>query len=218
MKDNTIIFPDRAIDTVIFDIGGVLVELGRFRFLEKKGFTGELAQRVMCATMRSEDWVQLDLNLLSEEEILQRFIGNDPAIEKEIRHMFADVHGIVEPKETSLPWLERIRASGRRVLFLSNYSHKIMRECADSLYFLPEMDGGLFSCDVHMVKPDPAFYQLLIRKYALDPARCVFIDDLAANLEPAASLGIHTILFRSQAQAEQELDRLLEEPARGGAH
>ncbi|HAL59908.1 MAG TPA: hypothetical protein DCP64_11175, partial [Sarcina sp.] len=46
------------VDTVIFDIGGVLVELGRFRFLEKKGFTGELAQRVMQATMRSEDWVQ----------------------------------------------------------------------------------------------------------------------------------------------------------------
>ena len=68
------------VDTVIFDIGGVLVELGRFRFLEKKGFTGELAQRVMQATMRSEDWVQLDLNILSEDQILRSFIRNDPEI------------------------------------------------------------------------------------------------------------------------------------------
>lgn len=203
------VIKDHGIDTVIFDIGGVLVELGRFRFLEKKGFTGDLAQRVMYATMRSEDWVQLDLNNLSEEEILERFIENDPPIEKEIRHMFADVHGIVAPKERSLPWLQQVRASGRRILFLSNYSRKIMRDCADALYFLPEMDGGLFSCDVHRVKPDPAFYHLLIDKYDLEPARCVFIDDLAANLEPARELGIRTILFQSQDQAEQDLDRLL---------
>ena len=84
-----------------------------------------------------------------------------------------------------------------------------MRDCADALYFLPEMDGGLFSCDVHRVKPDPAFYHLLIDKYDLEPARCVFIDDLAANLEPARELGIRTILFQSQDQAEQDLDRLL---------
>ena len=200
---------NHEIDTVIFDIGGVLVDLGRFRFLEKKGFTGDLAHRVMYATMRSEDWVQLDLNNLSEEEILQLFIENDPQIEDQIRHMFADVHGIVEPKAASLPWLQRVRASGRRIFFLSNYSHKIMRECADALYFLPEMDGGLFSCDVHKVKPDPAFYKLLIEKYDLDPARCVFIDDLPANLEPAADLGIRTILFQSQDQAEQDLDRIL---------
>ena len=198
------------INTVIFDIGGVLVELGRFRFLESKGFTGELAQRVMYATMRSDDWVQLDLNVLSEGEILQRFIENDPGIEKEIRHMFADVHGIVEPREESLPWLCQVKAAGKKVLYLSNYSHKIMRECADALYFLPEMDGGLFSCDVHLVKPDPAFYELLIDRYALVPEQCVFIDDLETNLEPAKKLGIHTIHFQSPQQAREELDRLLE--------
>lgn len=200
---------NEPVDTVIFDIGGVLVELGRFRFLAKRGFTGDLARRVMQATMRSDDWVQLDLGNLPEEEILQLFIENDPEIEQEIRHMFADVNGIVEKKEASLPWLQRLRASGRRVLFLSNYSHKIIREAAEVLYFLPAMDGGLFSCDVHLVKPDPAFYEELIRRYDLVPERCVFIDDLPANLEPAKKLGIRTILFRSQEQAERDLERLL---------
>lgn len=199
----------RTIDTVVFDIGGVLVELGRFRFLEKKGFTGERANRVMDATMRSKDWVQMDLNNIPVEEILERFIRNDPEMEEEIRHMFGDLHGIVEPRESSLPWLRRVKESGRRILYLSNYSHKIMRECADALYFLPEMEGGLFSCDVHMVKPDPAFYQMLIDKYQLDPARCVFIDDLETNLEGARAVGMHTILFENPEQAEAELDRVL---------
>ena len=80
---------NKKIDTVVFDIGGVLVELGRFRFLEKKGFTGEKANRVMYATMRSKDWVQMDLNNIPVEEILERFIRNDPEMEEEIRHMLA---------------------------------------------------------------------------------------------------------------------------------
>ncbi len=197
------------VDTVIFDIGGVLVELGRFRFLEKKGFTGELAQRVMQATMRSEEWVQLDLNILSEDQILRSFIRNDPEIEKEIRHMFENVRGIVEPREESLPWLRHVKSLGRKVLYLSNYSPKIMRECTDALYFLPEMDGGLFSCDVHLAKPDPAFYRMLIDTYHLDPARCVFIDDLESNLVPARKIGMKTIRFEALKQAQEELDRLL---------
>lgn len=198
-----------VINTVIFDIGGVLVELGRHKFLESKGFIGELAQKIMYATMRSEDWVQLDLNNLSEDEILQRFIENAPEIEKEIRHMFSDVHGIVEPRAASLSWLKHVKSAGKRVLYLSNYSHKIMRECPDALYFLPEMDGGLFSCDVHMAKPDPAFYQLLIERYDLDTAACVFVDDLESNLEPAKALGMQTIHFRSMDQTRAELDALL---------
>ena len=200
----------KKIDTVVFDIGGVLVELGRFRFLEKKGFTGEKANRVMYATMRSKDWVQMDLNNIPVEEILERFIRNDPGMEAEIRYMFEDLNGIVERRESSLPWLRRIKESGRRILYLSNYSHKIMRECADALYFLPEMDGGLFSCDFHMVKPDPDFFRLLIEKYQLDPSRCVFIDDIETNLEGAQAVGMHTILFENPAQAEAELDRMLQ--------
>ncbi len=200
----------KQIDTVIFDIGGVLVELGRFRFLEKKGFTGEHANRVMYATMRSKDWVQMDLNKIPVEEILERFIQNDPEMEAEIRYMFEDLNGIVERRDSTLPWLKRVKESGRQVLYLSNYSHKIMRECADALYFLPEMDGGLFSCDVQMVKPDPAFYQMLIDQYHLAPDRCVFIDDLETNLEGARAVGLHTILFENSAQAEAELDKLLQ--------
>ena len=197
------------INTVIFDIGGVLVELGRFRFLEKKGFTGELAQRVMAATMRSDDWVQLDLDRLSEGEILRLFIENDPGIEKEIRHMFGDVHGIVEPRASALEWVRHVKGLGRQVLYLSNYSPKIMRECADALYFLPEMDGGVFSCEVHAAKPDPAIYRMLLERYGLDPARCVFLDDLEANLAPARALGMQTILFQTPEQARAELDQML---------
>jgi putative hydrolase of the HAD superfamily len=73
------------------------------------------------------------------------------------------------------------------------------------------MDGGLLSCDYQVIKPDPAFYQILIDKYDLVPSECVFLDDLEANLETAQKLGIHTILVKNHEQAKAELDRRLEE-------
>lgn len=205
------------IDTVIFDIGGVLVKLGRYEFLASKGYTGEIAHRIMHATMKSKDWVHLDLNDIPEEIVLRKFIENDPGIEKEIINVFSDVYGIVQEKERSLPWVKYVKSKGKKVLYMSNYSYKIMHDCPKALYFLPEMDGGLFSCDVHMVKPDLSFYNLLIKKYKLIPQKCVFIDDLEVNLEPAMALGMRTILFQTQEQAETELDNLLKSSKLGAS-
>lgn len=209
-RENTGISPRTGgIDTVIFDIGGVLVELGRYRFLARRGFTGELASRIVRATMRSDDWRQLDLGILPDEKVLELFIENDPEIEPQIRHFFADFHGVVEPRESTGPWLGRVKAAGVRILYLSNFSFKIRRECSDALYFMPQMEGGIFSCDVNLIKPDPAIYRLLLDRYGLDPARCVFIDDTAENLVPAGELGLHTLLFEDPAQAERMLDEML---------
>ena len=60
-----------------------------------------------------------------------------------------------------------------------------------------------------MIKPDPAFYRILIDKYDLDPARCVFLDDLEENLATARELGIHTILVRDHEQAAADLQKML---------
>ena len=73
------------------------------------------------------------------------------------------------------------------------------------------MDGGLLSCDYNVIKPDPAFYQILIDKYDLDPSKCVFLDDLEDNLAAAREFGIQTIQVRDHEQAASDLRALLEE-------
>ena len=67
------------------------------------------------------------------------------------------------------------------------------------------------SCDYHLIKPDPAFYQVLIDRYGLDPERCVFLDDLESNLETARKFGIHTIHVKNHEQAAEDLRQLLED-------
>ena len=48
-----------------------------------------------------------------------------------------------------------------------------------------------------MAKPDPRVFDLLTRRYGLDPARTVFTDDSATNVAAAAAAGFQSVLFTS---------------------
>ncbi|MES2097512.1 MAG: HAD family phosphatase [Pseudomonadota bacterium] len=55
------------------------------------------------------------------------------------------------------------------------------------------------SGDEKLVKPDAAIYRLALDRFGLEPGEAVFIDDNAANVAGAASVGIHALLFSDAA-------------------
>jgi putative hydrolase of the HAD superfamily len=75
--------------------------------------------------------------------------------------------------------------------------------------FLKWFDGGIFSGDVKLIKPEHAIYQMLQTRYQLEPAQTVFIDDLLANVKAARALGWHGIHFESAQQLQTELDAIV---------
>ncbi len=85
--------------------------------------------------------------------------------------------------------VSRLRADGVRVVLLSNSWG------ADEYPWdlLPTFDATVISGTVGIRKPDPGIYELAVKESGAPPERCVFIDDLALNLIPAADLGIATI-------------------------
>lgn len=64
------------------------------------------------------------------------------------------------------------------------------------------------SGDERLVKPDPAIYRLALDRFGLAAAGAVFIDDNAANVDAAAALGIHALLFTGAAPLRDDLRRL----------
>ena len=199
------------ISTVIFDIGGVLVDFGRQHFFEQFGHSPQMCMRLYESTVRSPYWKEFDLGRIPDEEVIDLFAAYAPELESEIREAMKCVHGVVRRMDAAIPWIRKIQESGRRTLYLSNYSMKVARDNEDAMDFLPYLDGGLLSCDYHVITPDPAFYQILIDQYDLDPERCVFLDDLEENIAAAQQLGFHTILVRDHEQAAADLEKLLEE-------
>ena len=58
-------------------------------------------------------------------------------------------------------------------------------------------------------KPEPEFYEIACRLLEVEPADCVFLDDLGVNLKPARAMGMTTIKVEEPGAALAELERLL---------
>ena len=202
------VIPDGEIDTVVFDIGNVLTDFAWDKFLVFKGYDDKMVERIAKATVYSDDWVEYDKGKLTNEEIIARFVENDPEIRSEIEDSFKNIDGIILKREKTIPWIRALKAAGYKVLYLSNFSKQALEGCPDAMAFLDETDGGILSYREHVVKPDPAIYNLLVSRYNLTPSKTVFIDDTPVNIEAARNLGWKGIIYRDYNQVVDELASL----------
>ena len=87
-----------------------------------------MVERLAKATVGSDIWKEYDRGVLSEEEILNRFIANDPELEEDLHKTLANVRGIMKRYDYAIPWIEELKAKGYQFLVLSNFSRKVLRE------------------------------------------------------------------------------------------
>ncbi len=198
------------VKNIIFDIGQVLVNYDWRGYIRSLGYEGETAERIGRAMFAAPDWNELDRGVLSTEEVVERFVRNDPAIERELRDAFRRSGETISEREYAVSWVREMKERGFRVYYLSNYSDYIYQGSRHILEkFLREMDGGVFSWKVQMIKPDEGIYRRLLETYGLKAEECVFMDDNPANVETAKRLGIQGIVFTGYEETRQKLEEML---------
>ncbi|MEU8911756.1 HAD family phosphatase [Streptomyces nigrescens] len=116
----------------------------------------------------------------------------------------------LRPEPAIVAAAQRAREAGVKVAMLSNsfglapynpYKALGMWEDAFDAVILSEVEG--------VRKPSPAIYQRALDALELTGPECVFVDDHAENLPPAAALGIHTIHHTTDPEATTaQLDAL----------
>ena len=184
------------IQTIIFDIGNVLVDFRWKEFLNDYSYPPEIHERLAKAIFQNSLWWELDRHALPKQEMFDRFIGNDPELSAEITECLLHLGNTIEVFPYTIPLIERLKSEGFRVYFLSNYSKYLYDLTEEKLHsFTHLMDGGIYSYETGRSKPDPKFYQLFLDRFALEPASCLFLDDKSANVEAAKKLSIHAIEF-----------------------
>lgn len=193
------------IKNVIFDIGNVLTDFRWKEFLEDKGIQGEIFDRIVKASVMNPNWNEFDRGAMSEAEVFASFVQADPEMEEELHLAFDNIQGMVTPREYAIPWVKALKAKGYGVYYLSNFSEKAYVECREALAFLPFTDGGILSYREKVIKPEKEIYDILLERYQLDAAECVFIDDTAVNVEAAVRYGFSGIRFESKEQTDREL-------------
>jgi putative hydrolase of the HAD superfamily len=187
----------QMVKNVIFDIGRVLIDFNFEGFVEEL-FGAEKGAELTQAMWKNPDWRELDRGVLSDEEVLKLFISKAPGLEHEIRYTFAKLGDCAQLREGAIELIDRLKAEGFGVYYLSNYFEYIMHTAPWALEFVPHTDGGVFSCREKVTKPDPEIYKILCERYGLVPGECVFIDDTVANVIAAENFGMKGISYISQ--------------------
>lgn len=196
------------IKNIIFDIGRVLIEFEWHDYVRRL-FGEETAEKVTAAMWGTGYWKQLDIALLTDDEILELFYSAGPDCKDEILEAFNRVGECVVRRDWAIPMIDSLKSCGYNVLYLSNFSEHVMGSNPYALDFVPHMDGGIFSCDVNVIKPNTEIYTRLTEKYDLVPEECLFIDDHPDNCAAARKCSMKAIKFESREQLEADLDKAL---------
>ncbi|MGN0295450.1 MAG: HAD family hydrolase [Lachnospiraceae bacterium] len=195
-----------SINTVIFDIGMVLK--GWHPQLEKF-FGREAAAIVEDAIWGRGYWEEMDRGVADEEVLMNLMAAAAPEYEQQIRYILDHLELISERYDYAIPWVEELKEAGFQVYYLSNYSRRLREKVPQTIDFLPYMDGGVFSCDVKLMKPDQKIYQLLCEKYDLVPEHCLFIDDRQENVDAAVQFGMQAVRFDGYEKSYGRIMELL---------
>lgn len=197
------------INTVIFDIGMVLKGWHPERL--NGIFDEDTANIVRDAIWGHGYWNEMDRGVIDEDELLHKMIAVDPEHESQIRYVYDHLEIISERYEYAIPWIKKLKEAGFRVYYLSNYSRHLRKQVPQTIDFLPYMDGGVFSCDVKLMKPDLKIYKVLCEKYDLVPEHCLFIDDRQENVDAAVKFGMEAVQFEAYEKSYDAIMKLLME-------
>ena len=198
------------INTVIFDIGMVLIDFCWRDMLHGFGLEGEDFEKVANATVRNQEWNEFDKGLVSVEEIIDIFAKEAPEYRSYIAKIFEDPTKMIDQYDYAKPWIKELKDRGYKVYILSNWSKPTYYACLDNeLDFLPLVDGAVFSFQEHVIKPDKKIFEIICDRYKINPSEAVFLDDNEANVISSREFGLNTIHFKSYEQGRAELEELL---------
>lgn len=197
------------INTIIFDIGNVLVDF-RWRYaIDMMNLDDKTADRVAKATVLSPMWNEYDRGIMTDDELLEGFVANDCEIGDVTRTFIEDYYKyIVKQFDYAHDWIDDLKSKGYKVYFLSNFSKRGHEVFAKDLDFLDKGDGAVLSYAVKLIKPDSEIYEYILNTYNINADEAVFIDDSKANIDAAREVGINTILFTDRESVLKELKAL----------
>lgn len=192
-------------DTVIFDLGGVLLDWNP-RHLYRKLFDDEAAMEHFLATVCTGAWhLRHDAGENFADTCAE--LKQDHPQFAALIDAFGDRHNEMFAGEIpgSVALLESLAARGTRLYALTNFPAETFPWARERFAFLSLFRDVVVSGQERVVKPDPRIFRILIDRNAIAPETAIYIDDNARNVEVARTLGMHGIHFTGADALEREL-------------
>jgi 2-haloacid dehalogenase len=197
------------INSIIFDLGGVLIDWNP-SYVFDKIFEDEEQKKHFFENICTSDWNEKQDAGRSLQEATEELVVRHPEWKDYIEayygrweEMLGDpIHGTVEI-------FKKLKESDRyKIYALTNWSAELFPIALERYDFLHWFDGRVVSGEEKMRKPFPEFYQLIVDRFQLTPQETLFIDDNLRNVKAAGEIGFHTIVFKTPEQLRADLSQL----------
>ena len=191
-----------SINTIIFDIGSVLVQQVpleiSLRQENPKFIPEELIDqlvKIWCSSGTEQGSL--------EEQITTACIkaseyGIKGPLKQYMKYIALESLRNIESCDYTIPMLRSLKMAGYKLYILSNWGKWHFEELQkrnEFREFLQYFDGGIVSYQVGLKKPDRKIYEVLIDKYNIDPTSAVFYDDKPENIQAAKEVGLNAVVF-----------------------
>jgi putative hydrolase of the HAD superfamily len=203
-----------VIRAVLWDFGGVILSspFEAFRRYEaQSGLPTDFIRSVNAVEPHANAWARLERGELDHAAFDAEFARESATLGHEVAG--ADILALLagEVREEMVTALDRVRAAGLKTACLTNNvaapDDEELRP--DVAAVLARFDVVVESSKLGVRKPEPAFYATACDLLGVEPAECVFLDDLGINLKPARDMGMHTIKVDDPGQALRDLEQVL---------
>ena len=202
-----------AIKAVIFDFGNVISKTQpNTCFYDMAKLTGIPAEVFLQAMGPARS--AFDLGEIKATELYSRILKDngytaesaDMALCQQLGDM--DLSSWNDINEQVSDWALDLQKQGFKLGILSNMPGEFLERYRAGIPPFVKADYAVFSCDIHIIKPDVRIYQLALQGLGVKPEEAVFFDDLSKNIEAAKSLGINGILWENFNQAKDAFKNL----------
>ena len=206
---------------VLWDFGGVITTspFDAFnRYEATQGFPVGLIRRVNSINPDTNAWARLERSEIDAEGFDTLFAEEAAALGFTLRggEVLPLLSGDIRPRMVAA--LDACRAAGYTLGCITNnarigHGAGMAGNEAQSTAIteiLARFDAVIESSKAGLRKPDPRIYELMCETIGVAPGNCVYLDDLGINCKPAAALGMTAIKVTGEAQALDDLGRVLD--------
>lgn len=191
-----------SINTIIFDIGSVLVQQVpleiSLRQENPKFIPEELIDqlvKIWCSSGTEQGSLEEQITIAC---IKASEYGIKGPLKQYMKYIALESLRNIESCDYTIPMLRSLKMAGYKLYILSNWGKWHFEELQkrnEFREFLQYFDGGIVSYQVGLKKPDRKIYEILIDKYNIDPTSAVFYDDKPENIQAAKEVGLNAVVF-----------------------
>jgi putative hydrolase of the HAD superfamily len=200
-------------EAVIWDFGGVLTSSpfeAFARFEAERGLPADIIRRTNTANHLENAWAKFERAEVDIETFDKLFAAESLALGAEVRgkDVLPLLAGDLRPEMVEA--LRRIKSKFKTGCITNNLPANAIGSAGGRTLYIAEVmalfDHIIESAKIGLRKPDPQIYQMMVEALAVDPKRCIYLDDLGINLKPAREMGMTTIKVHDARQALSELE------------